>query len=70
MTWTWQDEAYRLQSNMSSLTYSSGYLAQNLYLRIQANQTPPEDEAGGAGVREPRRPTPHAPAGSAALVLV
>lgn len=71
MTWTWQDEAWRFYNASSNLAYSSSYLAQNVMLRLQAQagQTPPEDDDGGSGVREPRRPAPHAPAGSMALVL-
>lgn len=75
--WGWQDEAWRLDSGMRAQTYSSDDVIANL-ARLRAEVSvqgrlkppfPPEDDDGGSGVREPRRPLPHAPAGSAALAL-
>lgn len=68
MRWTWQDEAWRLYENMGAVTYSPARLM-NAYLRIQSAQTPPDEDDGGTGVREPRRPLPQAPAGFMALSL-
>lgn len=74
--WTWQDEAWRLYDAMgrvSSGTYSATNVTATIRSLYEAHQDPetgPDDDEGSAGVREPRRPRPFAPAGAAALALV
>jgi len=78
--WSWQDEAWRLYDAMgrvTSGTYNStaGAIWQyqstvtSMQSRFNDPQTGPDDDEGSAGVREPRRPKPFAPAGAAALAL-
>lgn len=68
-TWTWVDDAWHHISVSTST--SAGATTHNIFVDGTLLPPKPDDsddyDEGGAGVREPRRPRPFAPADALAL---
>ena len=68
-SWSWQDEAQRLYDTMRPVTYNTASMLSEYRMKREFGFDDDQGDDGSAGVREPRRPSPLAPAGAAALVL-